>query len=182
MLGGMDYSIFPVQHHSRRQKRFGLAVRHHVLENLDLFRRELVAFEGLSPASDAFLVCGIAHDDSIPLLIKFVRHCCLFRGCVILLPKKAMTNGRSEDSSAGARGETQCSGQPGEIDRRRHATAVRARLRAAGCRELENAEVLKNSIIRLPKRSSFFGRQAAGGSGSTMAGAPNAERIFPKSG
>jgi len=69
----MDNSVFPVQHHSCRKKGLGLAFRHHVLEDFDLSGRELVGFEGLSPAAEGFFVCGLTHDDSISLLIKFVR-------------------------------------------------------------------------------------------------------------
>src|SRR5215468_6139433 len=65
MFGGMNDSILPVQHHRCRQKGFGFAFGHHVLENFDLTGRKFVGFEGLPPAAKALAVrevCRIRHD------------------------------------------------------------------------------------------------------------------------
>ena len=97
----MDNSVFPVQHHRRRQKGFGLAFRDHVLENFDLAGRETVGFQGLPPASEGFFVCRLTHDDSISFLIKFVRLCRRFGSMLRHTAVKRSDHGRSEDGSGG---------------------------------------------------------------------------------
>ena len=62
MFGGVNNSVFPVQHDGRSQKGFGLALRHHVLENFDLPGREFVCFQGLPPTSEALFIFGFAHE------------------------------------------------------------------------------------------------------------------------